>query len=309
MQKELRVAMKGNGLDAKPIRSVLITDVDNTLFDWVNVWHAAFSAMLVELLRLSRLDETVLLAEIRKVHQRVGTSEYSFLIGELEVLRGPAGGTPVLDFYAPAIDAFRAARQQTLEFYPGVLPTLEELCRRGTLLICYTESLAYYSQYRFRKLGLDRLIDYLYSPPDHDLPDGLLRTDIRFYEAAHYELARTEHRFTPLGELKPNPDTLRSILRDLNVPTEQAVYIGDSPHKDIWMAQQAGVTDALAAYGAAQHQDAYGLLRKVSHWTEADVVREKSQLRDSAIVPTYRLDRFDQLLERIEFTAFEGPRL
>src|SRR3546814_18888 len=139
---------------SKPIRSVLITDVDNTLFDWVNVWHAAFSAMLAELLRLSRLDEATLLSEIRKVHQRVGTSEYAFLIGELDVLRGQAGGTPMLDFYAPAIDAFRAARQQTLEFYPGVLATLEELRRRGTLLVCYTESMAYYSQYRFSKLGL-----------------------------------------------------------------------------------------------------------------------------------------------------------
>lgn len=296
-------------LDAKPIRSVLITDVDNTLFDWVHVWHAAFSAMLAELLRLSQLDESVLLAEIRKVHQRVGTSEYAFLIGEIEMLRGPAGDTPVLDFYAPAIDAFRAARQQALEFYPGVLATLEELSRRGTLLICYTESLAFYSQYRFRKLGLDRLIDYLYSPPDHDLPDGLSREDIRFHEAAHYTLARTEHRFTPAGELKPNPDILRSILRSLNVPAEQAVYIGDSPHKDIWMAQQAGVTDVLAAYGAAQHQQAYALLREVSHWPEADVEREKLQLDAPAIVPTYRLDRFDHLLDCVEFTAFEEPHL
>src|SRR3546814_659973 len=291
---------------SKPIRSVLITDVDNTLFDWVNVWHAAFSAMLAELLRLSRLDEATLLSEIRKVHQRVGTSEYAFLIGELDVLRGQAGGTPVLDFYAPAIDAFRAARQQTLEFYPGVLATLEELRRRGTLLVCYTESMAYYSQYRFRKLGLDRLIDFLYSPPDHDLPDGLLREDIRFYDPAHYALERTEHRFTPPGELKPNPEIHRSILRSLNVSAEQAIYVGDSPHKDIWMAQHAGVTDAHAAYGAAQQQDAYALLRRVSHWPQDDVEREKTLLNDATIIPTYRLDRFDQLLNKIEFQSFEG---
>ena len=96
-------------MDAKPVRSVLITDVDNTLFDWVHVWHAAFSAMLAELLRLSRLDESVLLAEIRKVHQRAGTSEYSFLIGELGVLRGPAGETPVQQVLAPAEAAAQAA--------------------------------------------------------------------------------------------------------------------------------------------------------------------------------------------------------
>jgi FMN phosphatase YigB (HAD superfamily) len=295
------------GKTDKPVRSVLITDVDNTLFDWVGIWHAAFSVMLAELLRLSGLDEAVLLPEIRKVHQRVGTSEYAFLIGELEVLRGPAGDTPVLDFYAPAIDAFRVARRQSLEFYPGVLDTLEELARRRTLLICYTESLAYYSEYRFRKLGLDRLIDYLYSPPDHDLPKGLSREGIRFYGAAHYELFRTEHRFTPLGDLKPNPDILLSILRSVNVPVEQVAYIGDSLHKDIWMAQQAGVIDALAAYGAAQHQEAYALLRKVSHWPETDVEREKTLLADTAIVPTYSLNRFDELLEHIEFTAFEDP--
>jgi phosphoglycolate phosphatase len=289
----------------KPVRSVLITDVDNTLFDWLHVWHTAFSAMLTELLRLSGLDEEVLLAEIRKVHQRAGTSEYAFLIGELEVLRGPAGDTPVLDFYAPAIDAFRAARQQSLDLYPGVLATLQELGRRGTLLVCYTDSLAYYSQYRFRKLGLDHLIDYLYSPPDHELPEGLSREAVRFYDPAHYQLARTEHRFTPPGELKPNPNILLSILSGLNVPLDEAVYVGDSPHKDVWMAQHAGITDAIAAYGAAHDGEAYALLRKVSHWPEKDVKREKALLAGSDVVSTYTLDRFDQLLEYIEFTKFE----
>jgi phosphoglycolate phosphatase len=210
----------------------------------------------------------------------------------------------VLEFYAPAIDAFRVARQQSLEFYPGVRGTLEELRSRGTLLVCYTESLAYYSQYRFRKLGLDRLIDFLYSPPDHDLPEGISREEIRFYDPSHYSLQHTEHRFTPVGELKPNPEILRSILESLNVSAEQAIYVGDSPHKDIWMAQHAGVTDAVAAYGAAQHQDAYALLRRVSHWADHDVEAEKTLLSDSEIIPTYRLDRFDQLLDKIEFRPF-----
>lgn len=292
----------------KPIRSVLISDVDNTLFDWVRIWHAGFSAMLAELLRLSGLNEEVLLAQIRKVHQRVGTSEYAFLIAELDGLRSAAGKTPLLEYYAPAIDAYRAARQQTLHFYPGVEHTLQELQRRGTLIICYTESLAYYSQYRFRKLGLDRLVSYLFSPPDHELPDGLSRDEIRFHEPAHYALALTEHRYTPVGELKPNPDILLAILRDLNIRPEQAVYIGDSPHKDIWMAQEAGILDAHAVYGAAQHQQEYALLRKVSHWPEVDVQRETTLIQDSDISPTYSIERFDQLLEWIDFTAFEGTR-
>src|SRR3546814_8747804 len=111
--------------------------------------------------------------------------------------------------------------------------------------------MAYYSQYRFRKLGLERLIDFLYSPPDHDLPDGQLREDIRFYDPAHYALERTEHRFTPPGELKPNPEILRSILRSLNVSAEQAISVGDSPHKSEEHASdlQSTMSSLYAVFG------------------------------------------------------------
>ncbi|WP_207759366.1 hypothetical protein, partial [Sphingopyxis terrae] len=74
---------------------MLISDVDNTLFDWVHIWHAAFSAMLNELLQLSGLDEDQLLPAIRAVHQHVGTSEYAFLIGDVPLLAKAAGETPV----------------------------------------------------------------------------------------------------------------------------------------------------------------------------------------------------------------------
>ncbi|WP_333573897.1 HAD family hydrolase [Sphingomonas sp.] len=187
--------------------------------------------------------------------------------------------------------------------------TLRDLRRRGTLIVCYTESLAYYSQYRFRKLGLDHLVDYLYSPRDHDLPEGMSREDIRFHEASHYKLKRTEHRFTPPGELKPNPDILSSILRDLGVRPDQAIYIGDSAHKDIWMAQRAGVLDAQALYGAAQHRDTYALLRAVSHWSDDDVERERMLIGNDEVVPTYRLDGFADLLDIVDFTTFKEVRV
>src|SRR3546814_13946783 len=72
------------------------------------------------------------------------------------------------------------------------------------------------------------------------------------------------------------------------------------------MAQHAGVTDAHAAYGAAQQQDAYALLRRASHWRQDDVEREKTLLNDATIIPTNRLDRFAQSLTKREFQPFEG---
>lgn len=35
---------------------VLITDVDNTLFDWFNVWYQSFSAMIEEVERISGIS-------------------------------------------------------------------------------------------------------------------------------------------------------------------------------------------------------------------------------------------------------------
>ena len=45
------------------------------------------------------------------------------------------------------------------------------------------------------------------------------------------------------------------------------------------MAQQAGVTDVHALYGASQHKPEYELLRRVTHWTPEMVERERNALK------------------------------
>ena len=71
---------------------------------------------------------------------------------------------------APAIDAFRKARRRVLALYPTVADTLAALKAKGVRIAAFTESKAFYTNYRFRKLGLDGLVDVLYSPEDHSVP-------------------------------------------------------------------------------------------------------------------------------------------
>ena len=73
---------------------------------------------------------------------------------------------------------------------------------------------------------------------------------------------------------KPNPEVLLDIIREIGRVPSECVYLGDSKMKDVAMAQDAGVTDVLAGYGAVQHQEEYNLLREVSHWPDVDVKRE-----------------------------------
>jgi phosphoglycolate phosphatase-like HAD superfamily hydrolase len=257
-------------------KRVLITDVDNTLLDWQELWYQTFSAMMQKAIEISGVDPERLYAECSLIHQRYGTSEYSRLLEELPSLRELYGDS-ILSAMTPAIEAFREARRNTLRLYPTVEATLTELKAKGIIIAAFTESKAFYTNYRFRKLGLDGLVDYLYSPHDHSMPDGT--ANARYYEADTYNFKKTIHHFTPEGEVKPNPGILLDIVADLGASVDEVVYVGDNILKDVFMAQQAGVTDVHAAYGASQHKPEYELLRKVTHWTLEMVERERQAER------------------------------
>jgi phosphoglycolate phosphatase-like HAD superfamily hydrolase len=297
------------GEDVKQRASILITDVDNTLFDWVDVWYRSFSAMLHSLVELSGIPQEQLEGEIRQVHQAHGTSEYAFLIQELPSLRMTCReGIEPTKRYAPAIDAYRRARDTALVLYPTVLETLREIRGRGSLIIAYTESMAFYTAYRMRRLGLDGLIDFLYSPPDHDLPGGVTAESLREYPSEIYRLEHTGHRHTPPGVKKPNPRILQKIIREVGATVDDVLYLGDSLLKDVPMAARVGVRSALASYGAAQHREEYELLRRVTHWTDEEVEEERRVLAEWVAEPTIELDQsFSQLLTYVEFTSFKDP--
>jgi FMN phosphatase YigB (HAD superfamily) len=282
-------------------KSVLITDLDNTLFDWVDLWYHCFSSMLDQVVAISGLDKELLKAEIRAVHRKHGTSEYSLLIEEIPSIQKKFSGQDIMKIFAPAVEAFRKQRREHLRLYPTVAETLLLIKGRGTKIIAYTESMGFYSNYRIRRLGLDGVIDVIFSPRDHDLPAGMSSDQIRKYPAAHYDLKYTLHEHTPAGSTKPDAAVLESIIVDLHLSKADCIYVGDSPYKDVPMAQDVGVDDILAEYGKAQDRPEYQLLREVTHWSNDDVEREKRiQARD--VRASYRLTKsFSELLDLFEF--------
>jgi phosphoglycolate phosphatase len=286
-----------------------VFDLDNTVFDWVAIWHAMFSAKLAEVSRISGISEERLKPEFKKIHQYHGTTEYPFAIQELPSLQARHPGQDLRKLYDSALHAYYSARKRTLVTYPGVVSVLRTLQARGCKIVAYTESMAFYSAQRLRDLDLDLLIDVLYSPEDHQLPNNMLPAEIRQYPREHYELRRTIQRHTPRGELKPNPDVLRTILKDVGVARERAIYVGDSQMKDIAMANIVGVTSVWAKYGVTQHLPEYELLREVTHWKDADVAREKAiaegrGVSEKDLVPNFTLE--NGLLELLDFFDFVG---
>jgi phosphoglycolate phosphatase len=285
-------------MEKKRITAV-ITDLDNTLYDWFGIWYRCFRPMLDEIVRISGADEERVIGEIRAVHQKYGTTEYAFLIQELPSIRQRHPAGDVCEIYESAIGAYRDNRRKYLELYPGVMDTLAAIRRAGSLIVGYTESKQFYTNYRIRKLDLDGVIDFVYSPPDHELPGSLRRT----YPQETYDFKSTVQRFTPDDELKPNPKVLLEIIGDIGVPKDDVLYVGDSLFKDVLMAQNAGVLDVYAKYGEYHERREYELLRRVTHWTEEMVQRERSA-GTGRIVPGIVLENgFAEILGLFDFAS------
>lgn len=288
-------------------KTALITDLDNTLFDWVDLWYRCFSAMLDQIVSISNVPKDTLLPEISTVHQRHGTSEYSFLIDELPSLKPMLDGRPAIEVFGAAIEAYREQRQRHLTLFDTVADTLLKIKGRGALIIGYTESMAFYSNYRVRRLGLDGVLDHIFCPEDHILPSSIDTSSIRKYPAEHYKFRYSTQKFTPKGSKKPDKEVLNAIILAHNLKKEECVYVGDNLMKDVAMAVECGVDAVWAKYGQAHKRAEYKLLQEVTHWTPEEVANEQRIKENKDVHPNCILEvSYSQILDSFKFGDFHA---
>lgn len=295
----------------RKIVDTLIIDLDNTIFDWFAVWYASFKPIYDEIVSVSGKSRDEVDAAIRAVHQMRRTSEYTFLLEEVEVLSALRTEGDIRKTFGNAIDASQHGRDNNLKLYPSVFRSLWDIKKAGTKIIAYTESMGFYSAYRLKRFGLDGVIDVLFSPEDHETPAGISVEKMRRLPDDFYELHVTEVKHTPPGELKPNPRVLIDIIGAVGATNERCAYVGDSLFKDVAMARDVGAFDVHARYGESQRKPEYNLLQRVSHWTEQDVQRERDiTAKGHDFTPSAVLkDTFAEIFIYCEFVAFpDGKR-
>lgn len=290
--------------------NTLILDLDNTIFDWFAVWFASFDPIYQEIIRKTGRPADEIEADIRIVHQKRRTSEYTFLLEEIDALKDLREKGDIRTFFHEAIELSQHGRDQQLNLYPSVFRSLWNIKQKGTKIVAYTESMRFYSAYRLKRFGLDGVIDVLFSPEDHDVPAGVSVEKMRRLPNDYYELQVTDVRHTPPGELKPNPRVLLDIIQAVGATADRCAYLGDSLFKDVAMARDVGVFDIHAQYGESQRRPEYNLLRRVSHWTAEDVEREKAiTAKGHNFVPSAVLrDTFAEIFIYCDFEAFSTKK-
>jgi len=264
----------------------LITDFDNTLFDWFDNWYRAFeSALAYIFLNAPTLNKEEFLNDIKIIHKKHETTEYLNVFLDLSKFSKYENIPNFFEICSTATEIRENLKLTNLHLFDTVLNTFKILKRHSYKLIIFTESEAFSTSARVKNLKLDGIVDYIYAPPAKN--SGLI------------DLAKT--KFIPFDKqehYKPSKKNLEKIIYDLKFEKENCYYLGDSLIKDIKMAQNANIPDIYARYGEYyKKQPEYELLKKVTFW-EKSLVKLEEQASEQEIKPTYILkNSFSEILK------------
>lgn len=297
----------------KPQIKAIITDVDNTLLDWMGQYIQPMQRFVEKIGEIAGVDPETLYPEIREINRRHATSEYGFVLQEMPTVarvKAERGDTrPVTETYKEAIDTYCRERDERLKLYPDVSKVFQMIHDRGTRIIAFTESQAFYTFTRFKKLGLDGLIDTLYTPADTAVPNDVDLRQSRSHAPDYYHFRHTEHLLLPEGTRKPDPEMLLQIVAEQGFKPHEVLMVGDHLWKDVHMTQQAGVHDVHAAYGSYgdtnSGNDYANFMPKISYYPANYYEMEReARAGAGAIKPTTTLDLgMVQLYQHFNFVA------
>lgn len=271
---------------------LLITDLDNTLYDWVTFFAQSFQALVDVLVEDLGVERERLLDEFKAIHQAHGDSEYPFAALELPSVQAKFGKLD-REGLRVAVDrafhAFNRARKQHLRLYDCVGSTLSALRKADVVIVGHTEAMAVNASFRLKHLGIAQHFRRLYAL------EGRLSSD--FVKPPDDLLDENFIRLVPRSERKPNPRLVHDICERENVTRERTWYVGDSLTRDMGMAKAAGVHAVWAKYGTQYDRGLWSSLVRITHWTDEDVTREV-ELRNAleGIRPDHVIDSFGEIL-------------
>lgn len=277
---------------------LLICDLDNTLFDWIEYYVPAYYAMIDKVLAVHpTLNRNVLLKEIREIHKELHTIEdrWAFMaaqsIQDVYRLNYTVDNIPdvVRDHTDEALEIFEMVEFHKLVLYPHVKGTLQQLTDHGIKIVIYSDAPMDCVYDRLAALGLGRHLVQVVA---------LGRTNtVNIYEGGTQTTLTRDLR-------KPNVNVINYICHFNKVDKSEVAYIGDSMTRDILPAVKSGLKTFHAAYGAVVDSETLAKLKKISHWDDEDVQREQEALKEIEFTSGFHskytsLDRFDDILNYI----------
>jgi phosphoglycolate phosphatase len=287
-----------------PRLRAVVTDLDNTLYPWVDYIVPSLEAMVASLAATTGLPRVRIVQALKAVYSKYESNEYPFAIQESGIFEPYEADFDSFNALVlrPARDAFVAARERYLKPYPGVRETLDALRARGLKVVGLTDAPRNAAELRLKHLRLDGHFDALYTLPGYPLPEHVDPEIRRKEEAGHYR-SRTPVFELPHAAEKPSKDGLARILEDFRLAGDEVIYVGDNVKKDMPVAEACGAVGVWAEYGtyvSSEYRERLAVIsaKSVNRRHVADETPQRWPLAISS---------FTQVLEIVEGARWTVP--
>ena len=269
-------------------KAALLTDLDDTLYNWVDFWAPCFRSMVHVIHKHQGIPEDEITSQFRRVYAAHGSVEYQFSVQELELAQTLA--PPELDRLVRRVKgAYKRVREARLQPYPSVKDTLRKISAAGIAVVGVTNAPLFLTSRRLAQLRIDHLFTGLAAW------EGFKVADNNPYVSRRLWKSRVKRTWAfPKAALKPNPHVYRVVLRDLGIPPERTWVVGDSIEKDVRPALEIGAQGVWARYGLTHDSENMDTLLGVTYWSEDAIQRIYSE---SDVEPSRSVDSFDELLD------------
>ena len=286
---------------------LVVTDMDNTLYSWVDYIVPAVESMVDAVCRATGFPRIRVVQSLKAVYEKYESNEYPFALQESSLFAEfPDFGSFDKLVIDPARAAFREARRKYLRPFRGVLETLGQLKERGIPVVALTDAPRNPAELRVKWLGLEPYFTALYTLPGFTFPAApsgeklIAPAILSREEAGHYRAAIKVVELERNCE-KPNPEGLRRILAELGVRPEETLVVGDSQKKDVAVAKALGARDAWAEYGtyvSLEYRERLDIISAsaITRRHAASVLEGDRQ----ALEPSHTLSNFGQLLKLLD---------
>jgi FMN phosphatase YigB (HAD superfamily) len=296
---------------------LVVTDMDNTLYSWVDYIVPAVEAMVEQVCHATGFPRIRVVQSLKAVYAKYESNEYPYALQESSIFdEFPDFASFDKLVIEPARSAFAMARKKYLRPYKTVMETLEALKQRNLPVVALTDAPKNRAEYRARFMGLDRLLDGIYTLPGFRFPKHKGEALIAPHILSKDE--RGEYRAAcPVVELprqaeKPSTVGLLRICKDQGVDPTEVLVVGDSLHKDLGVARAVGATGCWAEYGTYVSREYRERLDIVSAAAitrrHAASVLEVGSVRDAEPEPEHSLSNFAQVLKVLDEVNARKPR-
>lgn len=226
---------------------LLIADLDNTLYNWVDYFAPAFRAMVHVLAGHLQTTEDELVDQFKQIYAEYQTTEYPFTVQLLPAVSRLSDAQQAA-LVQLALTVFGGSRRKRLRPYPGVRETLSWAKASGVAIAVVTSAPCHVVAPKLNQLGLLSLTSLVVAWDGFDVPADLITYDKMRNSPVR---ARVRTATLPRESFAPKKDAYRVAMYEMGADASSTAVVGDSLRTDIAPAMDLNLPAYWARYGLA----------------------------------------------------------